>query len=83
MVYGQTLASKKMEWPSTDAFNAAVLDNVAQANPTLKWRDLGTERIYCITKVRWVKTKFGDSASGRLALPDGWERDVWLPAHPH
>ena len=62
----------------------AAFECVGQANPTIKWRELETGKIYAVTKVRHLKTRFGEAAIARVVLPScagaqGWKRNVWSP----
>ena len=59
-----------ISWPLTSAFNAN-FDRVAEANPTIEWRELEIGKIYAVTIVRYVNTRFGEAAVGRVVLPNG------------
>ena len=74
------MSQSQITFPTEAEFPLEALEGVAQAHPTLKWRQLEVGRVYGITRMTLVKTRFGPAKIGHVVRPlDGWERHVWLP----
>ena len=53
---------------------------VAKQKNTLKWRELEAGRIYCITRMKMVQTKFGQAGVLTMCnIANPVELQVWAP----